>query len=149
MQKIPGVSLYHQIKQDLRVKIEPLDPGTKIETEQQLSDHYGVSRGTIRQAINDLASEGLLQKVQGSGTFRSNNSGIHISYFVNRTFTQQLQETGQEPGIADIRLETVPVTANVAKYLQIPQDTEVFRLSRVRLSNGIPFGVAVAYIRKE
>ena len=46
MQKIPGVSLYHQIKQDLRVKIEPLDPGTKIETEQQLSDHYGVSRGT-------------------------------------------------------------------------------------------------------
>ena len=78
MQKIPGVSLYHQIKQDLRVKIEPLDPGTKIETEQQLSDHYGVSRGTIRQAINDLASEGLLQKVQGSGTFRSNNSGIHI-----------------------------------------------------------------------
>ena len=149
MQKIPGVSLYHQIKQDLRVKIEPLDPGTKIETEQQLSDHYGVSRGTIRQAINDLASEGLLQKVQGSGTFRSNNSGIHISYFVNRTFTQQLQETGQVPGIADIRLETVPVTANVAKYLQIPQDTEVFRLSRVRLSNGLPFGVGVAYIRKE
>ena len=61
MQKIPGVSLYHQIKHDLRTKIEPLDPGTKIETEQQLSEFYGVSRGTIRQAISDLVGEGLLQ----------------------------------------------------------------------------------------
>lgn len=149
MQKIPGVSLYHQIKQDLRVKIEPLDPGTKIETEQQLSEFYGVSRGTIRQAINDLVGEGLLQKVQGSGTFRSSNGGVHISYFLNRTFTQQLIERGQIPGIANIRLETVPVTADIAQYLNILPDTEVYRLSRTRLANGIPFGVGTAYIRRD
>ena len=149
MQKIPGVSLYHQIKQDLRTKIEPLDPGTKIETEQQLSEFYGVSRGTIRQAISDLVGEGLLQKVQGSGTFRSSNDGVHISYFLNRTFTQQLVERGQVPGIADIRLETVPVTTEIAQYLKIEQGTEVYRLSRVRLANGIPFGVGMAYIRKD
>ena len=114
MQKIPGVSLYHQIKQDLRTKIEPLDPGTKIETEQQLSEFYGVSRGTIRQAISDLVGEGLLQKVQGSGTFRSSNDGVHI-----------------------------------AQYLKIAAGTEVYRLSRVRLANGIPFGVGTAYIRRD
>ena len=149
MQRIPGVSLYHQIKQDLRTKIEPLDPGTKIETEQQLSEFYGVSRGTIRQAISDLAGEGLLQKVQGSGTFRSSNDGVHISYFLNRTFTQQLVERGQTPGIADIRLEIVPVTADIAQYLKIAAGTEVYRLSRVRLANGIPFGVGTAYIRRD
>lgn len=149
MQKTPGVSLYHQIKQDLRIKIEPLEPGTKIETEQQLSAYYGVSRGTIRQAITDLVNEGLLQKIQGSGTFRSNNHGIHMSYFVNRTFTQQLLETGKVPGIADIKLETVAVSAQVAKHLKISEGAEVFKLSRVRLSDGIPFGVGTAYIRKE
>ena len=62
MQKIPGVSLYHQIKQDLRTKIEPLDPGTKIETEQQLSEFYGVSRGTIRFGRGGTAAKGAGQR---------------------------------------------------------------------------------------
>lgn len=149
MKKKPGISLYHQIEQDIHARIESLEPNTKIESEQQLSKIYGVSRGTIRQAVNNLVSKGLLVKIQGSGTFRANNTILKQSYFVNKSFTKQILDSGNIPGISDIKLSEAPVNEHIAKHLKISQDLPVFHLTRVRHMNGEPFGLGTAYIRKE
>jgi len=143
-----GVSLYHQIKEELRMEIKTLDYGAQIETEQQLAERYQVSRGTIRQAINDLVAEGLLYKVQGRGTFRG-GVAVGKSIFVLGSFTEQLIACGLHPGIRDIHLEVTLPTHRAAKNLEIPEDLPVFRLSRVRLANGEPISFATAYIKRE
>ena len=49
--------------------------GTQIPTEVQLMELFGVSRATLRQAISDLCNDGFLNRVQGKGTFVTENSG--------------------------------------------------------------------------
>ena len=48
---------------------QELQPGDPVPSERELCDRFGVSRMTVRQAVDTLAVEGLLQRVQGSGTF--------------------------------------------------------------------------------
>ena len=143
-----GVSLYHQIKEELRKEVRTLDYGAQIETEEQLPKRYQVSRGPIRQAINDLVAEGILYRVQGKGTFRG-GVAVGKSSFVLGSFTEQLIACGLRPGIADITLETVLPTRRVAKNLEIDESCEVFRLMRVRLANEEPISLGTAYLKKE
>ncbi|RLE32344.1 hypothetical protein DRJ58_05470 [Candidatus Acetothermia bacterium] len=67
----PQRPLYKQLKEYIRTWIESnrLQPGDKIPTERELSRLLGVSRLTVRQAIAELVEEGLLYRVQGSGTY--------------------------------------------------------------------------------
>ena len=57
LKKVAGISLYHQIMEDLRREIKDMAYGEQIETEQQLAVKYDVSRGTVRQAITSLVNE--------------------------------------------------------------------------------------------
>lgn len=67
----PGVTLYYQLKTILRGKIASgvWKPGDKIDNEMDIAAEYGVSRATVRQAILDLAQEGLVERKRGKGTF--------------------------------------------------------------------------------
>lgn len=143
-----GVSLYHQIKEELRKEIKTLDYGAQIETEQQLAERYQVSKGPIRQAINDLVAEGVLFRVQGKGTFRGGVS-IGKSSFVLGSFTEQLIACGLRPGIADISLETTLPTQRAARNLEIEETRSVFKLTRVRLANDEAISFGTAYLKKE
>ncbi|MFA5354990.1 MAG: GntR family transcriptional regulator, partial [Thermodesulfovibrionales bacterium] len=63
--------LYIQLTKIIQGEISSgrLKPGQKIPTEEELCRQYEVSKITVRQAINNLASDGLIVKVQGKGTF--------------------------------------------------------------------------------
>lgn len=69
--KYSPVPLYFQIKNNFKEKItnELLRPGEQILPELELSQKYAVSRGTVRQALNELVNEGLLHRIPGKGTF--------------------------------------------------------------------------------
>ena len=63
--------MYQQIAEDLRAQIESgnLQPGAQLPTELELRDRYASSRNTIRDAINRLTSQGLVETRPGQGTF--------------------------------------------------------------------------------
>lgn len=69
-----GVPLYHVIRRVLRDGIQSgrFKPGAALPTEDELAREYRVSRVTVRRALRDLASDGLIERRQGSGTFVRN-----------------------------------------------------------------------------
>ncbi|HIC96210.1 TPA: extracellular solute-binding protein [Candidatus Bipolaricaulota bacterium] len=66
-----AVPLYRQLKEILeeRIRRGEFRPGERLPTERELCQQFGVSRITVRQALGELANEGLLYRHQGSGTF--------------------------------------------------------------------------------
>ena len=84
-------SKYKLVEQDLFAKIQSgeLKVGQKIQTEAELCKHYGVSRMTVRKALDFLASQGIIRRIAGKGTFVSS---LHIQT------TQRMQ--GFSDGIA-------------------------------------------------
>lgn len=80
-----GISLYYQIETYIRTKIESGEwsPGEKLPTETELCQYFGVSRTTIRQAVNSMVGSGLLVRRQGSGTYVT-----QPAYARNRLSTQ-------------------------------------------------------------
>lgn len=63
--------LYAQLAEQLKGRIQrgELRPGDRLWSESELCDRFGVSRGTVREALDVLASEGLIQRIAGKGTF--------------------------------------------------------------------------------
>ena len=143
LKRVAGVSLYHQIMEDLREEIQGMAYGEQIETEQQLAEKYAVSRGTVRQAITALVSEGLLTKIQGKGTFKS-GVALDRSTAVVKSFTDQLLASGLVPGIRDVNLESDFADERTAKHLGLAPGTPIWRLSRVRLADGVPISYCTA-----
>jgi DNA-binding LacI/PurR family transcriptional regulator len=66
-----GTALHSQLLAYLRQRIldGSLAPGARLPSELELAQEYQISRGTVRQALNALVTEGLIERVQGSGTF--------------------------------------------------------------------------------
>ncbi len=64
-------ALYAQLIAHFRVRIldGSLPPGSRLPTELDLAEEYNISRGTVRQAMTSLVNEGLLERIQGRGTF--------------------------------------------------------------------------------
>ena len=80
-----GISLYYQVETYIRTKIESgeWDSGQKLPTETELCKYFGVSRTTVRQAVNSMVEGGLLVRRQGSGTYVT-----QPAYARNRLSTQ-------------------------------------------------------------
>ena len=146
--RLPGVALYQQIKDMLRAEIAQMPYGEQIPSEQALMEIYGVSRGPIRQAITELVYEGVLFRIQGKGTFRA-GATVNCSHFEVNSLTEQLLRSGFQPGIRDVRLESVVPPPGISRYLRLDGTTEVWLLSRVRTANGAPVTYSRGYILKD
>ena len=74
-------SLYFQIAETIRQRIfsREYPVGSQMPTEKELSEQFGVSRPTVRQALDTLAREGLLMRIKGSGTFVTEPKLVHES----------------------------------------------------------------------
>ena len=142
-----GAPLYRQIQSDLRERVSSgeLEPGSQVETEQELMARYGVSRATVRQALSGLVAEGLLEIRRGRGTF------VHGAALEHRlggfyTFSREIERHGMRPGtqVRDIGLQ--PADAEVAEGLGLASGTLVVALSRVRLADDQPIVSETSYL---
>jgi|HubBroStandDraft_6_1064221.scaffolds.fasta_scaffold59677_2 GntR family transcriptional regulator len=140
------VPLYFQIAENLRSAIEggALRPGDRLENEIQLSERLGVSRPTVRQAIQRLAQAGLVIRQRGVGT-------VVISRRIQRTLAlsslhDDLQAAGREPSTTVLSAGQIPAAADVATALDVPAGTAVLSLERLRAADGRPLAVMRNYL---
>src|SRR3954469_19934752 len=103
------VTKQSQTKGQVLDLIETLGVGSAIPSERQLSADLGVSRLTVRAALDDLVREGYLVRRRGSGTFVGEPK---IAQQLTMTsFTDDMRKRGMSPGSRTVSLEVVPAGA--------------------------------------
>ncbi|MFG2680538.1 GntR family transcriptional regulator [Streptomyces sp. NPDC048392] len=140
------VPLYYQLAQHLEAAIEHgvLVPGNLLGNEVDLSVRLGLSRPTVRQAIQSLVDKGLLVRRRGVGT-QVVHSKVRRPLELSSLY-DDLEAAGQGPGTRVVRNEGVPATAGVAAALGVAEGTEVTVLERLRLTHGRPVALLCNFL---
>lgn len=133
-----GVPKYVAVRDNLRQRAQAMQPGEQLPTEPELCDQYGVSRITLRHAVDDLIQDGLLVREQGRGTFRTDverESKHEVISDHIRGFFRQQADLGNVVTTKVINNTTARNT-KAAKQLGLEPDTELIRLERLRYVEG-------------
>ena len=115
-----ALPLYMQIAESLLDQIEAgkLKPGDRLKPERVLSEQFGVTRATVRKALQSLEHGGLVSRHQGKGTFvRSQRIERQASKLV--PFTRGMQHRGYSISAKQISLREIPADYSRSKDLQI------------------------------
>src|SRR3954470_20258048 len=124
------VTKQSQTKGQVLDLIERLDVGEAIPSERQLSADLGVSRLTVRAALDDLVREGLLVRRRGSGTFVSEPK---IAQELTMTsFTEDMRRRGMVPGSRTVELKSQPAGAWLGRILHVSPSESLMVIKRVR-----------------
>lgn len=138
--------LYLQLSKAIRSLIEAgtLRGAEALPSERELARATGLSRITVRNAIQDLSREGLISKRHGAGTYISPQIDQPLSVLLG--FTADMARRGANSASVVLRKGTgLPDPDDMLKLGLSPND-EVVRLSRVRMSDGEPLAVEHAVV---
>jgi DNA-binding GntR family transcriptional regulator len=132
------VPLYFQLSRQLEAAIErgALTPGTLLGNEIELAGRLGLSRPTVRQAIQSLVDKGLLVRRRGVGT-QVVHSQIKRPLELSSLY-DDLEAAGQRPSTRVLANMLVPAPAEAAAALGVAEGSEVHRVERMRLAHGEP-----------
>lgn len=141
-------SLHAYIKEEILHKIHTNDYkiGEKIPTEHELCDLFSVSRTTIRTALNQLTMEGYLIRHQGKGTFVAEQKVQQTLTQTSKRYKDQIAVQGKEGKTKLLSLQVIPADKMIERELQVPLQSPVQRIERIRFANGEPTQYEVAYI---
>lgn len=144
------IPLYYQLKEIIKENIENGDwlPGDKIPSEYQLISEYNISRNTVKKALDDLVQDGMLNRIQGKGTFVSKPK-LEQSLTGFYSFSKVLRDKGMNPKDIIISLESKQANSRIARKLQIEENSEVIELRRLRCANEEPIILETSYLPKE
>lgn len=140
--------LYHQLRQALLGTLEQghWQEGDPIPTEREICDTYGVSRITVRRAINDLVREGYLVSYQGKGTFVARPK-IQRQLSQLRSFSEELEALGLRAGSRLLSLRQEPAMGDVAAALGVTEGDWIWIVERLRLADDEPTIVSTSHLR--
>ncbi|WLQ05852.1 GntR family transcriptional regulator [Arthrobacter oryzae] len=133
-QRLP---LHARVKDDLirRVRANEWASTTPLPPESALAAEYGISVGTLRRVLAELAADGILERHQGRGTYVRRATFQHSLF---RFFRMQ-EGTGQTPGSRILERNTQDAPTHVAAALNIQDNSPVLHLHRLRLWQDTPF----------
>lgn len=123
-----------------------LPPGAVLPGELRLADQYGVSRVTVRRALDVLAQKGLIARRAGSGTVVTAPAPQAAMAADFATLMPQLVQMGQDTTARLLSFGYIAAPAPVATALRLPEGARVQRAVRVRLMQGAPFSYLVTHV---
>ncbi len=140
-----GMPLYLQLKRLIKAQIQDgrLAPGDRVPSERELSDQFGMSRMTARQALIELVREGLLYREQGRGTFvavRKVSQGL----LTVTSFTEDMHSRGIVPSSVILSLTTEAPSLPDRERLRLDLGHQMVRVRRLRLGDGRPMALEEA-----
>lgn len=143
------VPLYYQLRQALlnQIRKNGLKPGDQMPTELEIERRYQVSRSTIRQAINDLVADGVVERIQGKGTFVAAPKIRHIPRLTS--FKENMLSQGYVPSHRTLASYEAQAPQDVAAKLGVDEATSCRFLRRLLLADGEVIGAAETWIPRE
>lgn len=142
-----GKPIYIQIHNQIREMIEQekWKVGERIPSERDLAKTFQVSRMTLRQAVQTLVDEGILERRVGSGTYVSSQK-VQEKMTGIESFTETILSQGRTPTSRTISYHVKPASSSEAERLRLKDETLVLRMERIRYADGQPICFEVATI---
>ena len=141
-----NLPLYQQLQRALREAMDRniLGVDDALPPERDLAGEFGVSRITVRKAIDGLVSEGLLVRRHGSGTFVRGRVEKNFSKLTS--FSEDMRARGRNPRSEWLRRLNGTVTPEEALTLRSSPGTPVFRFHRLRFADDAPMALEYATV---
>jgi len=144
----PVLPLYEQLHYSMLNKISSRDwkPGQRIPSEMELCEMYGVSRITVRKAIEDMVRTGHLKRYRGRGTFvQTELIENKLSKFFS--FSETLKSKGLNELAEVLTFEVISADTFLAEKLRLDDSHRMaFKIMRLRSVDEIPYAVETSYI---
>lgn len=150
--------LYRQIADQLRHMIESgeLKAGMQVPTEDQLMEQYHASRNTVRDAVKELTTRGLVYKRHGKGTFVSERVKPIVITLTSDpetgrgggeglVYTAEVVASGRSPVMSDPEVGIRKAGSAIARYLEIPEKTEVIVRHQKGYVDDLPWSLQTSY----
>lgn len=140
------VPKYFRIQQELleNIRTNTWSPGTAIPSEAELCAQYGVSRGTIRRALDELDRQGLILRSPGRPTVVSSPKIPLLA----SGFRADIKKKGMRPGTEVLCIQVTPASGEVAQLLDIPPGSAVLLIERIITADAIPLIFESAHIAR-
>jgi GntR family transcriptional regulator len=138
------VTKQRETREQVLELIEALEVGDAIPSERLLSIDLGVSRLTVRAALDDLVREGHLTRRRGAGTFVAEPKvakGMTIT-----SFSDDMRQRGLTPGSHTLEFRTVPAGARLGRILHVSPSEPVLSVKRLRLADEEPMAVELLHV---
>src|SRR5438309_8994823 len=121
--------------------LEALEVGKTIPSERQLTQELGVSRLTVRAALDELVRDGYLDRRHGSGTYVTEPK---IAQPLTLTsFSEDMRRRGMVPGSRTLELVTTSTGARLARRLDVSPEARLVRVKRLRRADNEPLAMEV------
>ncbi len=147
MKDLAVLPKYYRIKEQLKKLIEVWkeEEGKPIPSERELIAKFGVSRITVRRAIDELVQEGYLFRIQGKGTYvemdHENQNLINLT-----SCTTDIRAHGMEPSRQVLASEVIPCTVKQAYDLKINSTDKLFYLDRIYFADDVPLNRTQSFL---
>lgn len=133
-------TLYNRIQRDLALSISAGEypPGSRIPSETSLAKRFGVTRMTVRHAVDGLISEGLVTRRHGSGTYVSQRRQPQRALNRLSGFTEDMRTQGRTATTVELDRREVEAPAPVGSQLELQEGAHAVVLERLRQFDGKP-----------
>ena len=146
--RMSPLPFYYQLKQILLTELRDrkLPPGARLPGDHELCETYDVSRTVVRQALTELETEGVIERVKGRGTFVApQRTGEHLVQSLTGLF-EDVESRGSHLRSEVRRREVVPADELVAADLGIEVGAPVIVIERLRFVDDEPWVVVTAQL---
>lgn len=124
-----------------------LKPGNQLETEFQLAKRFNVSRLTVNKAISRLATDGIIERIPGKGSFVK-QAMYFADYKTVGSFSKYMKSQNKVPGskLIEYKIYDSKEIPMIARYLELGDNEKIQYFVRVRLANKEPIAIVTSYI---
>lgn len=120
-----------------------LAAGDRVPSEGKLAEQFGVSRNTVREAMIQLESEGMIARCHGVGTILRRAPGSHVR---SVALPEVIRSQGQTPGVAQVSMDEDIGDAEISSRFRMAQGEKLVRLERVLTADKKPVAFVVDYL---
>jgi GntR family transcriptional regulator len=136
---------YEVLAAALEQRVRSMNARDALPTERELLEEFGVSRTTVRQAIQLLIRKGLVYNVQGSGTYVSNPAVVSKTLRLTG-FSEDMRQRGMEPASTVLEQGEVVASPELAAKLHVSAGDQLLAIRRLRSADGVPMALETVYL---
>lgn len=153
-----GKPRYLQIADDLaqQIRAKVIEPGDQVPSEAELIDRYSVSQGTVRKAMTELRTTGLIETHHGRGSYVKTRPPVHrkSSDRFRRShrlagkaaYLAEAEQSGSTPSVRVLYVGPIDVPSDIADRLSVTAGSQVLARRRLYFSDGVPTEEATSYL---